>query len=145
MNDYSYISATDARKNFSETINEAMYNRPQIVKRNKNNLLLISKDSVYDMLDNFKIDITIHKGEDGVYFTENLILEDIIGYGETKDKAIDDFISALDVYAHEYYDNYSFYSKTIRGKKDLPYVFKVMCASSNESLKDMLICHDGKI
>lgn len=145
MNDYSYISATDTRKNFSETINKALYHRPQIIKRNRKNLFLISKDSVFSMLDNLKIDITIFKGEDGLYFTENNVLEDIIGYGETKDKAIDDFINALDVYAHEYYDNYSFYSKTIRGKKDLPYVFKLMCASCNEDLKDMLICHDGKI
>lgn len=144
MHDYPYISATDARNNFSETFNNTIYVKPQIIKKSKNDVLLIKQEEVFRILDSMKISVVINKDEDGTYFTSNEVMPDIIGWGKTKDEAIDDFITFLDVYAHDYYNNYETYSKTERGRKDLPYIFKVMCASSFDSLRGMLICRDGK-
>ena len=143
MNDYPFLSVTEARNNFSETFNNTIYVKPQIIKKSKNDTLLIKKEEVFRILDSMKIDITISK-EDGMFLTSNEIMPDIIGWGNTKEEAVDDFIEFLDAYAHDYYDNYDTYSKTERGKRDLPYIFKVICAKSNESLRGMLVCHDGK-
>lgn len=143
MNDYGYISSSEVRKNFSDTINNAIYSKPQLIKRNKNDVMLISKDTVFDMLENLRIKLVIKKDKN-TYYTENEVLEDIIGWGNTKQEAIDDFIKFLDIYAHDYYDNFQVYSKTERGKKDLPYVFRVICSTSLEDIKSMLICQDGK-
>ena len=143
MNDYPYIGITEARNNFSETFNSTIYVKPQIIKKSKHDAILIKQEEVFKILDSIKIDVTIKK-EDGTYFTSNEVMPDIIGWGNTKEEAIDDFIKFLDVYAHDYYDNYDAYSKTERGKRDLPYIFKVMCAKSIESLRGMLVCHDGK-
>lgn len=71
-------------------------------------------------------------------------MEDIIGWGDSKQEAIDDFINSLDVYAHDYYDNFQVYSKTARGKKDLPYVLRIISASELDDIKSMIICQDGK-
>lgn len=143
MNDYGYISSSEVRKNFSETINNAIYSKPQLIRRNRNDMVLVGKDLVFNMLENLRIKVIIKK--DGkTFYTENDKLEDIVGWGSTKEEAINDFINYLDVYAHEYYSNFELYSKTERGKKDLPYVFRVICSSSIEDIKGMLICQDGK-
>ena len=144
MHDYPYISATNARNSFSETFNNAIYVKPQIIKKSKNDALLIKQEEVFNILDSMKVDIVINKDKDGTFFTSNEVMPDIIGWGNSKEEAIDDFIKFLDVYAHDYYDNYETYSKTKRGKNDLPYIFKVMCADSFDSLRGMLVCHDGK-
>lgn len=143
MNDYGYISSSEVRKNFSETINNAIYSKPQLIRRNKNDMVLAGKDLVFSMLENLRIKVTIRKDRN-TFYTENDTLEDIVGWGSTREEAINDFINYLDVYAHEYYSNFELYSKTERGKKDLPYVFRVICSSSIEDIKGMLICQDGK-
>lgn len=143
MNDYGYISSSEVRKNFSETINNALYSKPQLIRRNKNDVLLVGKDIVFEMLENLRIKITIRK-DGNTFYTENSVLEDIIGWGNTQEEAINDFVKYLDIYAHEYYDNFQLYSKTERGKKDLPYVFRVICSTSLDDIKGMLICQNGK-
>lgn len=143
MNDYGYISSSEVRKNFSETINNALYSKPQLIKRNKNDILLVGKDIVFNMLENLRIKLIIKKDKD-MYYTENNVMEDIIGWGNTKEEAINDFVNFLDAYAHDYYENFQVYSKTERGKRDLPYVFRVICSTSMEDVKSMLICQDGK-
>ena len=143
MNDYGYVNSSDARKNFSETISNALFSKPQLIRRNKNDVVIASKDLVFDMLEHLRIELFIKKDKN-TYYTENNVLEDIIGWGNTKEEAIDDFVKALDVYAHDYYENFQLYSKTERGKKDLPYIFRVFCSSSFDDIKDMLICQDGK-
>ena len=143
MNDYTYIASSEVRKNFSETINNALYSKPQLIRRNSNDLVLLGKDIVFNMLENLRIKLTIRKDKN-TYYTENEIFEDIIGWGNSKEEAIDDFVKFLDAYAHDYYNNFEIYSKTERGKKDLPYVFRVICSTSIEDVKDMLICQDGK-
>lgn len=143
MNDYGYISSTEVRKNFSDTINNALYSKPQLIRRNRNDVLLVGKDIVFNMLENLRIKLVIRK-DGNTFYTENNVLEDIIGWGKTKDEAIEDFINCLDAYAHDYYDNFQVYSKTERGKRDLPYVFRVICSTSLEDIKGMLVCQDGK-
>lgn len=143
MNDYNYINSSDVRKNFSETINNAIYSKPQLIRRNRNDVLLVGKDLVFNMLEKLRINVRLIK-DDNTYFTQNDVMEDIIGWGNTQEEAIDDFINNLDVYAHEYYSNFEFYSKTERGKNDLPYIFRIICSTSIDDVKGMLICRNGK-
>ena len=85
-----------------------------------------------------KIKLTVNK-DNNIYYTENEVLEDIIGWGNSKEEAINDFINFLIAYAHDYYDNVKEYSKTKRGKNDLPYILKIINSSSIEDIKQMLV------
>lgn len=143
MTEYPYISATEARKNFSEVINNTIYVKPQIIKRNKNDVLMMHQNQMLAILDAMKLDVDVHR-EDDAYVITNEIMEGAMGWGKTKEEAIDDFCNFLDVLAHQFYKDYERMIKTEQGKRELPFVFKIMCANSFQDIKDMLICHDGK-
>lgn len=143
MNDYDYISATEVRNNFSDTLNGAVYIKPQIIKRNSNYALLMSQKQVFDLLDQMKLHAIIEKDSDGSFLATCKEIEDLHGTGKTKEDALNDLSAYLDIYAHEFYAHYESFVNSNR-KAHLPYIFKVMTASSDYELKDMFVCQDGK-
>lgn len=119
-------------------INNAVYNKPQFINVDDKDLIFINKETVFDMLEHIKIKIVIKKDEN-LYYTQNNVMEDIIGWGKTRNEAVDDFVKYLDIYVHDYYDNFKVYCNTERGKRDMPYILKIICSKNVNSIKNMLV------
>ena len=143
MNDYPYISATEARKSFSETIDNAVYHRPQFIKRTRNNVVVMGQELVNRMLNDLKLILTVEE-DNGLYIVYSETLEGVLASASDREEAIEAYCRELDEYAHEYYDNFELYSNSPNRKHHLPYILRIACSSSLEDLKGMLECQPGK-
>ncbi|MDR2163890.1 MAG: hypothetical protein LBO70_08190 [Clostridiales Family XIII bacterium] len=117
-------SATDVRKGFSEFLDSAM-RKPQFMKRRKQIYVTFPYETL-DILFPAKITLRILRDSNGAYYTENSALPDIIGFGATKEEAVNSFIDDVVLYAYEYNDNYALYSASPNRAAHLPIVMKIL-------------------
>jgi hypothetical protein len=73
-----------------------------------------------------KIHIAVCKDSDGRHYTENAIVPDIIGYGNTEEEAILSFEEDLAAYAREYSSNYQLYISAPNRAGHLPAVKNII-------------------
>jgi len=140
-----YQAATIVRKNFSDTIDKAIYERPQFINRTKDHAVLIGADIFKSILASVLVHYTSQydkKSNTFVFVAEEI--SDIISYGQTEEEALDDLAKALLEYAHEYYDEFGLYSRTPNRKAHLPYVVKMLMLDDPQKIKELLVCQNGK-
>jgi hypothetical protein len=118
------MSATDVRKEFSGFLDSAIQ-QPQFTRRRRQIYVTFPYETL-EILFPVKILLRVHRDDDGSYYTENKVLPDIIGFGETKEKAVDSFIDDVVRYAYEYNDNYALYSASPNRAAHLPVVMKIL-------------------
>jgi hypothetical protein len=118
------MSATDVRKEFSEFLDSAM-KKPQFMRRRKQIYITIPYETL-EILFPEKISFRLYKDSDGSYYTGNTMLPDIIGYGPTREAAINSFIEDIVIYAYEYNANYALYSVSPNRAAHLPLVMKIV-------------------
>lgn len=139
-----YINATDVRKCFSETLDGAVYGKPQYIKRTRNHVIMISEDMLLSLLENAKLHVSVNKNEDGSFFVLCDEIEDIISTGGSAEEALTAFCEYVSDYANEYYENYDLYSRAPNRKPHLPYVMRILSSPTAENVKEMLICQAGR-
>ena len=139
-----YQSSTEIRNNFSLTIDKAVHERPQFIKRTHDKVVLISDEYLYVILDQFRIDCNVKKEKDGTFILTNEIIDDIIATGNSLEKAKEDLSNQLLDYAREYYESFDLYSKAPNRKKHLAYVMKILMLGDPVLVEGILVCQDGK-
>ena len=140
----NYKNATDVRKEFSETINSALYIKPQFIKRNRNILLLLSDDLIVELLSTIKLDVVVEKNK-GLYIVYSNEIDNLLASGNTQEEAIDNYCLELYEYACQYYEEYNLYSSSPNHKSNLAYVLRVLCLNDVAEIKGMIKCQVGKI
>ena len=143
MTSTAYIRSADVRKDFSSTIDNAVYIRPQFIRRTRNHVVMLGEQMLNQILSHTILPVSIYE-ENGEYLAVNDVIEDLIGYGSTVDEATDSFCRALMEYAEEYYEEFELYSHSPNRKEHLPYVFRVLSSPSESAVKEMLQCQIGK-
>ena len=133
-----YINATEVRREFSQTIDNAIYSKPQFIKRTHNHLILIKEEELNSLLSDYRFDVAFIEEDDGTYIAKISIIEDVFATGVTKQEALDSLCTELIEYAEEYYANYDLYTKTSNRKSHAPYVLKILSSPSIEAVKEML-------
>ena len=139
-----YQNATDVRINFSKILDNAVYSKPQFIKRTHNHIIMIGADMFSALLSEAKLHLSFIEGEDGSKIAVCDEIDDIIGVGDSSEEAIAHFIENLVEYAEEYYKDYKLYSRAVNRKQHLPFIMNVLAADSIENVKEMLICQAGR-
>ena len=144
MNDI-YQLATEVRSNFSDTIDRAIYDRPQFIKRTRDHAILVGTETLKNVMAAVLINCKLeYDKESKNYVLTNEAIEDIIAYGESEEAALNDMAQQLLDYAHEYYEEFGLYSRTPNRKGHLPYVIKALMLDNVEKVKGMIICQNGE-
>ena len=139
-----YQNATDVRTHFSQTIDYAVYHRPQFIQRTHNRVVMLGTETLVSLLPNAILHVRFLTEEDGSFLAVCDEIEDLIGVGGTEAEAVNDFVNALQNYAAEYYQAYELYSRAPNRKSHLPYVLRVLAADSADEIRRTMICQAGK-
>ena len=139
-----YQSSTEIRNNFSLTIDKAVHERPQFIRRTHDQVVLLSDEYLYAILEDYKIVCSVQKEKDGTIILTNEVVEDIIASGLTLDEAKSDFATQLLDYAHEYYESFDLYSRAPNRKSHIAYVMKILMLGDPALVEEILVCQDGK-
>ena len=133
-----YKPSSEVRSHFSETIDKAVYDKPQFIKRTHDQTVLLSTELLSAVLTDVSFICDVQKEENGSYVITNREIDDIIGVGATIEEAKDDLAKQLLEYAHEYYEEYGLYSRSPNRKKHLTYVLKLLAINDFKRIKGLL-------
>jgi hypothetical protein len=126
--------ATEVRKEFADFLDDAQ-RRPKFIKRRKYQYVLLSAE-ILEALAPVSLDVKLLKDEDGGFYTDCTMAPDVIGFGASKQEALDSFADGLVSFCYEYYENFALYSAAPNRIAQLPLV--TMVVSHFEQSKDIL-------
>src|SRR5574344_159070 len=135
-------SATEVRKEWSETIDTAVRKKPVFIKRTHDNMVLLNMPLLQSMLDPLSINVTLYHEEDGS-ITGSVDALDIAENAKDKSTCISEIITALRDYADDFYNEFELWSAAPNRKSHIPYICKIL-SSSDEQIRSSIKCHAGK-
>lgn len=131
------INVTDARKDMSSFFDSVIHEKPIILKRRKNEAVLIEKDLLKLFLIDSKIEVKSEqdKEKNTILWAHRL---NVWGKGETKAEAIDDLCKNLYNYANDIYNNFMFYFYGQNIRELLGCVFNILLCEDEAKVKNIL-------
>ena len=130
--------ATTVRKEWSSCCDVVMRHKPILIKRTRDRMWFSSLDTMSDILEGYKFTATIFV-EDDQSVTLSMHEIDLVENGRTEQEARINLAKSLLEYAHEYYDEYELYSKSLNRKKHIPYIFKALIIDDPTLLGDTIL------
>jgi hypothetical protein len=119
------MRSADVRKNWSETINSVIRQRPLFIQRNRDRMAFMSIEQLQLLLDPFKLTIRIATEENGSFtgvIEELDLLENASSISKLKIKLINE----LFVYCEEYMTEFQKYYHSTNRRKHFPYIYKAL-------------------
>jgi len=115
----------EVRSKFSEFLDNAAYG-PEYIRRKRDVFAVVPSSLLefaipYVFAISFGYDTT-KAGR--IYFTKNNLIPDIIGFGDTKEKAIDSFVAEVENLCQDYRNNPQLYMIAPNRKKQVPAIIK---------------------
>lgn len=138
-----FISATDARKDWSQLFDNVVREKPQFIRRTRDNVFMSDLNLIKDMLDIYTFTATKYV-EDDNSVTLSLNEMDLVENGDTEDDAKKKLASDILEYAEDYYNDFHYWSTAPNRKKHIPYVFKALILQDINKIGDSIQCHHGK-
>lgn len=103
------------------------------------------RDNFNEMIDlqplnqNIKFNVIYEQDEKGNYIASFQEITDLLGYGDTKEKALDGLINDLMEYSQDYFtDSFSLYIQAPNRREHLPYILAVMLQNNAEEIKQLI-------
>lgn len=138
------VSATDVRKNWSSICDDVVRNRPVFVKRTRDEMVITSIEDMKNILEGLKYHTDIYKEDDGTV-TAVLREIDLAENGPDKEAACMSLSEAILDYAEDYYSEFQLYRNAPNRRIHLPYVMKAILLGEPASVKEEMVCRNGKI
>ena len=130
-------NATDVRKNWSSVIDEATYEKPVFIKRNRNQLCLVNLELIKDSLSSFTFTASMTTNEnESVTLTSNEF--GISETGENLSVAKNLLSESILKYANNFYNDFSYWSAIPNRKLQIPYVIKAIIEAKAENIRQIL-------
>ena len=142
-NTIKIISATDARKDWSQLIDTVVHDKPQMISRTRDYVLMTEIHLMTEILSKYKFTATRYLEADNS-ITLSLDEMDIAVNGSTEDEARMRLAQEILEYAKDFYDEFHFWSNAPNRKKHIPYVMKVLILEDIEKIGEEITCLDGK-
>jgi hypothetical protein len=137
------ISATDARRDWSQLIDTVVRDKPQIISRTRDYVLLTDVHLMEDILSAYKFTATKYLEEDNS-ITLSLNDMDIAVNGSSDEDAKMKLAQDILEYAKDYYSEFHYWSKAPNRKKHVPYVFKALILQDVKKIGEEITWHNGK-
>ncbi len=137
------VLATIVRKEWSSVCDTVIYDRPQFVKRTRDEFLMLNMPTLDILLESYSFTAQLFIEEDGsiTISLDNMdLVENGINYAEAKMKM---GFSILE-YANEFYENYKTYSVIPNRKSHIPYILRALAINDAEKIGGLIHCRDGQ-
>lgn len=122
------LNATDVRKEWGGFIDTVVRLKPQIVKRNRDMIAVLSMDHLERILASFRFTMEYEQEEDGSY-SGTLEQFDIAANAVDVDSLKKQLAHYLIVYAQEYMDEFHLYANSPNRKEHFPFLIHVLIQS----------------
>ena len=136
------ISATDVRKNWSETLDLVVHQKPAFVKRTRDYVMMMNLALFKDILSDRHFTANLFTEPDGS-ITLSACHLDLVVNAKDMTEAKQSLASEILDYAEDYYQHFAIWSNSSNRKSHLVYVLKALSMSTEEIAED-IVCRDGK-
>ena len=137
------ISATDARKGWSQLIDSAVHEKPQIISRTRDHVLLTDLNLFSDILEAYQFTADKYiENDNSVTLSLNEI--DLVTNGSTEKEARIKLADEILEYSDEYYNDFQYWSKIPNRKRHISYVLKALILQDANKIGDSILCLPGK-
>lgn len=144
MREFKYeITATEARKDWSRVIDNAVRDRPQLIKRTRDYVWLMSDEVLETLLSDVTYLALEIKESDGSV-TANIDELDIVENAETKEALNCKLAAEILEYANQYYEEFSYWSSSPERKKHIAYVLQALILNDTQKIGEKIRWLDGK-
>jgi len=137
------VNSTQARSDWSSVVDSVVRDKPIMIKRTRDRVLLANIELVSDFLEAYKFNATLYTEDDGSTTISSDDL-DLVENGKDEKEAKENLAASILDYAEEYYNDYLFWSRGDR-KAHKPYVFKALLINDVNEIGDEIICRHGEI
>ncbi len=137
------LNATEVRKEWSSVIDEAVHEKPVIIKRTRDRMMLSNIETIITILDRYSFHAVRFTEEDGSV-TLSLDEIDLVENAPTEEEARRCLAESILEYAKEYYENYSVWSHAPNRRGHIPYVLKALVTDDAAALEESIRCRDGR-
>jgi hypothetical protein len=133
------LTEKDIQSNFDEFINDVINNKPRIIKKNEDFVVIVSIKQMKELLSKYEISYTYEMDEDGKFVRYINQIDDIVAKGNTLEELINNLSYNLYYYAKDYYNNFNRCSISNNLKSHVNYIFRILLEDNIESISKMLI------
>ena len=144
MNDALYQQATAVRNDFSSVMDRAIYEKPQLISRTKDQLVLMGTDLLNTMLQASTLHVTTEPGDGDMLLYQLEEIPDILTESASESEALDTLADDLLEYARIYYRDFALYSHSPNRAAHLPYVMRALALGTAGKVREMLLCQAGR-
>ncbi len=136
------LSSTDVRKNWSETLDSVVHERPAYIKRTRDNIALINLNTLLELLSGYRFTVKKYVEDDGsvTLSADNI---DIVVNGVNIETAKRAMAADIKEYAEDYYEHFATWSIAPNRKAHIPYVLKALSLDETAIMEE-LVCRSGK-
>lgn len=132
-----FQNATDVRKNWSETLEEAVREKPVFLKRVRDHLVLIDTEMFSELIP-AKLNVILSKEDDNSITAEFEEL-DLLENAEDSEIAINNLIKSLIEYSKDYYNELSYWHTASNRKTHFQYVIKALLLNDIGKIRENMI------
>ena len=136
------INATDARKNWSEVIDQVVRKKPQFIRRTRDCMVLADNNFFETILNAYEFSVKTFIEENGSV-TISLNEMDLVESGETLEVAKRNLANSILEYAEEFYADFDYWGSAPNRSKHIPYVFKALIINDSKKIGDLINCQIG--
>lgn len=130
---YYALRATEARRNYSQVLEDAVRVRPQVIRKLRDTVYWISADHLDTMLSPCRLTLHVREDADGsLYGTFDEL--DVADSGKDIDELKNNLSEALREYAESYMAEFALYYNSPNRRKHLPYVWRIMMQNGPEGI-----------
>ena len=136
-------NATDIRKNWSETVDRVVREKPVFAKRTRDTIMISDTHLISYLLTPYFFTAQEIYEDDGT-LTLSLNELDLIANGPTKQEAISNLANDILEYSIEFYDEFDYWSSASNRQKHIPYILKAIILGNTKAIGDVIICQNGQ-
>ena len=137
------INATEARKEWSTVIDNAVRKKPQFIKRTRDHVMILNTDLLMNLLKPYKYSAKIFIEDDGST-TLSLNEIDLVENDTTEYKAKLKMATSIIEYAEEFYKDFDYWSMAPNRREHVPYILKAIIEDDVNKIMESIECQSGK-
>lgn len=120
-----FLTASEARKGWSQMIDNVVREKPQFVKRTRDSILITDFNLMKDILDVYQFTANEYIEDDNTV-TLSLNEIDLVENGSSEEEVRMKLAQGILTYAYDYYENYQSWSVSPNRRQHIPYVLKAL-------------------
>lgn len=138
-----FISASEARKEWSQLIDDVVREKPQFIKRTRDNILISDFNLMSEVLKAYQFTATKYVEDDNT-ITLSLNEIDLIENGASEQDARLKLAKEILEYSKEYYDNFQLWSAAPNRRSHIPYVLKALILQDTKVIGESITWQHGR-